>query len=156
MPTFREFKSQRPNRVLFDTLTFYNQTFGYIRLVDRQVFPKTFAGQIYTPCRMEINESQQSSMPVIDCSVKFSRLAQDFKQQLKLWRGHARITPISATYQRFDSADMNTPLKPWTLYVNDVSMDQSDVTVTLTLKNPLNNNIGRLYTPEEFPGLQNA
>ncbi|NEG85115.1 DUF1833 domain-containing protein [Pantoea agglomerans] len=156
MPTFREFKSQRPNRVLFDTLTFYNQTFGYIRLVDRQVFPKTFAGQIYTPCRMEINESQQSSTPVIDCSVKFSRLAQDFKQQLKLWRGHARITPISATYQRFDSADMNTPLKPWTLYVNDVSMDQSDVTVTLTLKNPLNNNIGRLYTPEEFPGLQNA
>lgn len=156
MPTLREFKSQRPNRILYDTLTFYNQTFGYIRLVDKQIFPKTFAGQIYTPCRMEINESQQSSTPVIDCSVKFSRLAQDFKKQLKLWKGYARITPISATYQRFDAADMNTPLKPWTLYVKDVSMDQSDVTVTLTLKNPLNNNVGRLYSPEEFPGLQNA
>lgn len=156
MPTFRQFKSQRPNRVLYDTLTFYNSVFGYIRLVDKQIFPKTFSGQIYTPCRMEIVESQQSSTPVINSTVKFSRMAQDFKQQLKLWKGASRITPISATYQRFDASDMNTPLKPWTLYVNDVSMDAKDVTVSLTLKNPLNNNIGQLYTPEEFPGLQNA
>lgn len=156
MSSFREYKSRRPNRVLYDTLTFYSEVFGYIRLVNMQIFPKTFAGQVYTPCRMEISESQQSSTPVIDCTVKFSRLAQDFKQQLKKWKGAARITPISVTYQRFDSADTGTPLKPWTLYVNDVSMDQNDVTVTLTLKNPLNNNVGRLYTPEEFPGLQNA
>lgn len=156
MPTLREYRSQRPNRVLYETLTFYNASFGYVRLVNGQIFAKTFAEQIYTPCRMEISESQQSSTPVINCSVKFSRLAQDFKQHLKKWRGTARITPISATYQRFDAADMNTPLKPWTLYVNDVSMDQNDVTVTLSLKNPLNNNVGRLYTPEEFPGLQNA
>ena len=156
MPTLREYRSQRPNRILYETMTFYSPSFGYVRLVNKQVFAKTFAGQVYTPCRMEVTESQQSSTPVIDCSVKFSRLAQDFKQKLKLWKGATRVTPISATMQRFDAADMNTPLKPWTLYVNDVSMDQSDVTVTLTLKNPLNNNIGRLYTPEEFPGLQNA
>lgn len=156
MPTLREYRSQRPNRVLYETLTFFNASFGHVRLVNKQVFPKTFAGEIYTPCRMEVTESQQSSTPVIDCSIKFSRLAQDFKQKLKFWNGAARITPISATFQRFDAADLNTPLKPWTLYVNDVSMDQSDVTVTLTLKNPLNNNVGLLYTPEEFPGLQNA
>lgn len=156
MPSFREYKSKRPNRIIYDTLTFYNESFGTIRLVDKQIFPKMFAGQVYTPCRMEIAESQQSSTPVIDCSVKFGRLAQDFKQQLKKWRGYARITPISCTYQRFDSNDMKTPLKPWTLYVSDVSMDQNDVTVSLTLKNPLNNNIGQLYTVDDFPGLQNA
>ena len=156
MPTFREFKSRRPNRILYDTITFYNPAFGYIRLVDKQIFPKTFAGEVYTPCRMEITESQQSSTPVINSTLKFARMAQDFKQQLKLWRGTGRITPISATYMRFDASDMNTPLKPWTLYVSDVSMDASDVTVSLTLKNPLNNNISQLYTPEEFPGLQNA
>ncbi|CAI0893617.1 DUF1833 domain-containing protein [Serratia grimesii] len=156
MPTLREFQSQRPNRILYNTMTFYHSTFGYIRLVNRQIYPKTFAGQVYTPCRMEVSESQQSNTPVINATVKFGRLAQDFKQQLKLWRGYSRITPISATYQRFDAADMNTPLKPWTLYVKDVSMDESDVTCSLTLQNPLNNNIAFLYNTSEFPGLANA
>ncbi len=156
MPTLREFQSQRPNRILYDTMTFYHSTFGYIRLVNRQIYPKTFAGQIYTPCRMEVSESQQSNTPVINATVKFGRLAQDFKQQLKLWRAYSRITPISATYQRFDAFDMNTPLKPWTLYVNDVSMDESDVTCSLTLQNPLNNNIAFLYNTTDFPGLANA
>lgn len=156
MPTFREYKAQRPNRILYDTMTFTSPVFGTIRLVDKQIFPKTFAGQVYTPCRMEVIESQQSSTPVIDSTVKFGRLAQDFKQQLKSWRGADRITPISATYQRFDAADMSTPLKPWTLYMSDASMGPDDVTCSLTLKNPLNNNVGALYNIEEFPGLQNA
>jgi hypothetical protein len=156
MPTLREFQSQRPNRILYDTMTFYHSTFGYIRLVNRQIYPKTFAGQVYTPCRMEVSESQQSNTPVINSSAKFGRLAQDFKQQLKQWKGYSRITPISATYQRFDAADMNTPLKPWTLYVNDTSMNEVDVTCSLTLQNPLNNNISFLYNPTEFPGLSNA
>lgn len=156
MPTFREVRSKRPNRILYDTITFSSPVFGNIRMVDKQVFPKIFAGQTYAPCRMEVIESQQSSTPVIDSSVKFGRMAQDFKQKLKRWKAHDRLTPISATYQRFDAADMNTPLKTWRLYVADVSMDADDVTCSLTLKNPLNNNVGRLYNIEEFPGLQNA
>ncbi|MGG4623965.1 DUF1833 family protein [Serratia odorifera] len=156
MPTFREFKSQRPNRILYDTMTFYHPTFGSVRLVNRQVFPKTFAGLVYTPCRMEVSESQQSNTPVINATAKFSRLADDFKQQLKLWRTYSRIVPITATYQRFDAADMNTPLKPWTLYVKDVSMDDKDVTCTLSLQNPINNNIAFLYNTTDFPGLANA
>lgn len=153
---FRQYKSQRPNRILYDAITIYSSTFGYIRLVKDQVFAKTFAGQIYQPCRMEIVESQQSSTPVIASTIKFSRLASDFKQQLKQWKAFDRIVPIQFTYQRFDAADMSTPLKPWTLFVSDISMDANDVTVSLTIKNPLNANIGILYNVEEFPGLQNA
>lgn len=156
MPTFREYKSRRPNRILYDTITIYSETFGYIRLVKDQIFAKTFAGQEYQPCRMEIADSPQSSTPVITSTVKFSRLATDFKQQLKQWKAFDRIVPIQFTYQRFDADDMNTPLKPWTLFVSDISLDASDVTVSLTIKNPLNANIGMLYNVEEFPGLQNA
>ena len=156
MQTFREIKSRRPNRILYDTITIYSATFGYIRFVADQVFPKTFAGQLYQPCRMEIAESQQSSTPVIASTVKFSRMASDFKQQLKQWKAYGRIEPIQFTRQRFDADDMNTPLKSWTLFVSDISLDANDVTVSLTIKNPLNANIGLLYNVEEFPGLQNA
>lgn len=156
MPTFREYKSKRPNRILYETITFDSAAFGTIRLVSKQIFPKTFAGNIYNPCRMEVIKSQQSSTPVIDSSVRFGRMAQDFKQQLKQWKAAGRITPISATYREFDAADMNTATQTWTLYVSDVSLDQDDVTCSLTLKNPLNNNVAYLYNTEEFPGLQNA
>ena len=77
MPTLREFQSRRPNRILYETITFYSPVFGYIRLVNNQIFPKTLGGQVYTPCRMELTESQQSNTPILDSTVKFGRLAQD-------------------------------------------------------------------------------
>lgn len=153
---FRQYKSQRPNRVLYETLTFYSPVFGYVRLVNNQIFPKALGGQVFTPCRMELTESQQSNTPILDSTVKFSRLAQDFKQKLKLWKAYDRITPISATYQQFDAADMGTAINSWTLYVSDCSMDDKDVTCSLTRINPLNRNVGQLYTVEEYPGLQNV
>jgi hypothetical protein len=156
MPTLREFQSQRPNRVLYETLTFYSPVFGYVRLVNNQIFPKTLGGQVYTPCRMELTESQQSNTPILDSMAKFSRLAQDFKQTLKQWKAYGRVTPISATYHQFDAADIDTAIKSWTLYVNDCSLDDKDVTCSLTRINPLNRNVGQPYTVEEYPGLQNV
>ncbi len=156
MPSFREFKAQRPNRILYETITFNHSTFGTIRLVANQVYPKTFAGQEYQPCRMSVVESQQSNTPLINSTVKFGRMAQDFKQKLKLWRGNSRLEPISCTYKRFDASDPNTPLKPWTLYVKSVSMDDMDVTVPVSIDNPINKNVATLFTTAEFPGLANA
>lgn len=156
MPTLREIRAQRPNRIIYETIEFSHPSFGPIRLVNNQIFPKTLGGDEYLPCRFELTESQQSGTPVIDSTLKFSRLAQDFKQQLKAWKGAGRIKPITCAYRLFDSADTATELKSWTLYIADCSMDGSDVNVSLSMTNPLNKNIAWLYDPAEWPGLVNG
>ncbi len=156
MPTYREFKAQRPNRIMYETIEFYHSTFGYVRLVRDQVFPKTLGGVEYLPCRFELTESQQSNTPVIDSTLKFSQLATDFKQHLKKWRGNSRIDPITCTIRRFDSIDIKTAVASWTLYVSDCSMDGTDVNVSLSMTNPLNRNIAHIYDPAEWPGLVNG
>lgn len=94
MPTLREFQSQRPNRIIYDTMTFSHPAFGAIRLVANQIYPKTFAGRIFSVSnggRREPAEQHAGDQ----LNGKIRALAQDFKQQLKLWRAHSRITPIS-------------------------------------------------------------
>lgn len=154
MPSLREYKQQRPIRGSYDTITFYHPSFGYVRLVDKQFFEKTLAGQVYKPARFEIEESQQSGTPVIDATVKLGRLSSDIKTLMKKWKGVSRLSPIMATRQIFDSGDTSAPMKKWTLFVKTVDVDSDAASVTLSITNPLNNNIGRLYDPVEYTGLQ--
>lgn len=136
MPSFREYKQQRPTRGLYDTITFYHPSFGYVRLVDKQFFPKTLGGQTYMPARFEIEESQQSGTPVIDATVKLGRLSSDIKALMKQWKGAARLTAITATRQIFDSGDVSVPIKSWQLYVKTVDIDADSASVTLSVTNP--------------------
>lgn len=154
MPTFRAYKQQRPTRGLYDTITFYHPSFGYVRLVNKQFFEKILGGQAYTPARFEIEESQQSGTPVIDATVKLGRLSTDVKSLMKKWKGAARLSPITATRHIFDSIDVTVPTKSWKLYVKTVDIDTDSASLTLSMTNPLNNNIGRLYDPVEYTGLQ--
>lgn len=40
------------------------------------------------------------------------------------------------------------------IYVKTVDIDADAASVTLSVTNPLNNNIGKLYDPREYTGLQ--
>lgn len=150
----REYRAQRPMRVIYETIQFSHPSFDDVFFVSLQETPKVLGGMTFLPCNFELAESQQSKTPIIDASVKFSRMAQDFKQQLKLWRSYVRMTPIVATFRLFDSADKDNPISEWSLYVKDCSLDAESVTVTLSMNNPLNKNVGQIYTMEEFTGLE--
>ncbi|QDY42235.1 hypothetical protein [Candidatus Pantoea soli] len=154
MPSFREYKQQRPTRGLYDTLTFYHPSFGYVRLVDKQFYNKTLGGVVYQPARFEVEESQQSGIPVIDVTVKLGRVSSYVKALMKQWKGASRLTAITVTRQIFDSGDVSVPIKSWQLYVKTVDIDAESASVTLSVTNPLNNNVGRLYDSREYTGLQ--
>ncbi|HFD8478285.1 TPA: hypothetical protein ACF6J0_001613 [Escherichia coli] len=94
------------------------------------------------------------ALQVIDATVKLGRLSSDIKALMKQWKGAARLTAITATRQIFDSGDVSVPIKSWQLYVKTVDIDADSASVTLSVTNPLNNNIGRLYDPTEYTGLQ--
>lgn len=154
MTTMREYRAQRPNRIFYETVTFEHPSFSTVNLVNNQHYPKTLGGIEYLPCNFEIAESQQSKTPIINATVKFTRIAQDFKQKLKDWRGYSRMTAIECTHRIFDSADMQTAIREWTLYVKDCSLDVSSVNVSLSMTNPLNKSIAKTYDPADWTGLQ--
>ncbi|MFV8932001.1 hypothetical protein [Serratia fonticola] len=153
MPTYREYKQQRPLRGLYDSLTVSHESFGDQRIVSGQFFPKTLGGAVYEPSNFEIEESQQSGTPIVDATIKLGRLASNIKTILKSWTGFSRIKPITVTRRVFDSADPSAPIKQWTLFAKSIDLDADAASMVASLTNPLNNNIGRLYDPQEYTGL---
>ena len=63
------------------------------------------------------------------------------------------MTPIQCLYQQWNAIGDASPLKDWTLYVNDISADASNVTVTAGKTNPLTLANSIIYTTKDYPGL---
>lgn len=155
MTTLAELRSRGSKRIRYETFEFNHPSFGFVRLVNDQVFEKTLGGMIFQPASFKVDESQQSKTPVIDASIQFGRLGPEFKEKLKLWRGSSRITPINAIYRVFDSLNGQL-LKSWLLYVSSAEINVDNVSCTITMSNPLNNNVSFIYEASEWTGLVNA
>lgn len=155
MTTIRELRSRGSNRKPYETFEFNHPSFGYVRLVNNQIFEKTLGEMVFQPAVFKVDESQQSKTPVITASIQFGRLGPEFKEKLKLWRGASRVSPINAIYRIYESL-AGQELKNWSLYVSDVSIDEQNVSCNITVTNPLNNNVSLIYTPTEWTGLVNA
>ena len=133
MPTLREWKERRPASDIKQTVEFYHPAFGYYRVVNNLFRPATFGGNSFEPARFSVTEH--------------------VRQTLKSWRGAARMTPIKCLYQQWNAIGDASSLKDWTLYVNDISADASNVTVTAGKTNPLTLANSIIYTTKDYPGL---
>ena len=155
MTTLRELRSRASNRILYETFEFNHPSFGFVRLVNNQMFEKTLGGMVFQPSAFKVDESQQSKTPIIAASISFGRVGPEFKDKLKIWRGSSRLSPINAIYRIFDSYDGQL-LKTWSLHVASVAIDKKNVSCDITVTNPLNSNVSLIYTTTEWTGLTNA
>lgn len=155
MPTLREWKERRPASDLKQTVTFSHSAFGTDRLVNNLFEPATFGGNAFHPTRFDFSEPAQDGTTTLNATITFAALSQDIKQRLKLWRGPARMEPITFRYDIWESIGDTKPLKTHSMYVRDVAAAAENVSTTVGMTNPLTvaNNI--IYTVDQYPGLSN-
>ncbi|MBD4644861.1 hypothetical protein GUG48_20885, partial [Xanthomonas citri pv. citri] len=115
--------------------------------------PATFGGNSFEPARFSVTEPAQDGTAVISMTITFVAATEHVRQTLKSWRGAARMTPIKCLYQQWNAIGDTASLKDWTLYVNDISADASNVTVTAGKTNPLTLANSIIYTTKDYPGL---
>lgn len=155
MPTLREWKERRPASDLKQTVTFSHSAFGIDRLVNNLFEPATFGGNLFQPTRFDFSEPAQDGTTTLNATITFAALSQDIKQRLKLWRGPARMEPITFRYDIWENIGDATPLKTYSMYVRDVSAAAENVSTTVGMTNPLTVATSIIYTVDQYPGLSN-
>ncbi|WP_220703736.1 hypothetical protein [Citrobacter braakii] len=155
MPTLREWKERRPASDLKQTVTFSHSAFGTDRLVNNLFQPASFAGSQYQPTRFDFSDPAQDGTTTLNASITFAALSQDIKQRLKLWRGPARMEPITFRYDIWENIGDTVPLKTYSMYVRDVASAAENVSVTVGMTNPLTVATNIIYTVDLYPGLSN-
>lgn len=154
MPTLREWKERRPASDLKQTVVFIHPSFGNYRVVNNLFQPAMFGGVEFEPGRFSVVEPAQDGTASPSMVITFVAASEHVRQTLKSWRGAARMTPISCVYQLWDAIGDASPMKTWSLFVQDISADSSNVTVNAGITNPLTLANPIIYTTELYPGLK--
>jgi len=156
MTTLKEWKERRPNYALIETVVFSHQSFSSpYRVATNQFSELTLGGNIYSPSSFTVTEDAQDGTASINMTVTFVSGAEDVRSIMKKWRGMARMSPISATYEIWEKPGAEFAMNYYTLYVKSITMDASNVTLTLSLTNPLTVGSNIIYKVDQYPGLMN-
>lgn len=157
MTTLKEWKENRPNYSLLETLAFTHTSFPNGYQVIKDAFSDVvIAGQTYKPSSFTVSEPEQDGTASISMTITFLMGAEDVRTIMKSWKGPLRMSPISCTYCMWASSKDSSPILTRTLYVKDVSSDATNVLVTLSLTNPLTLGTDKTYRVSEYPGLRTS
>lgn len=155
MTTLREWKEKRPNYSLLETLTFFHSSFpDSYRCIKNKFNDTQINGLTYKPSSFSVTEPAQDGTASISLTITFLMAAEEIRSILKkYWVGSARMQPISCNYQIWGSNGDESPMISYALYVKDISSDATNVTVTLSLTNPLTLGTDKIYRVSDYPGL---
>ncbi|WP_343632646.1 DUF1833 family protein [Roseateles sp.] len=143
----------------FHAITFEHPAFDApIRLVANQYQPVTLGGNVFTPAGMTIKAPDKKSDAQPKLTIAFSRekAGREFKRQMRRIAGSLALTSIAVTYEVY-LADTDAPQVTWSLFVaesNGIAFSNDQVQVTATIDNPMRRDVGPIYDPAVFTGLE--
>lgn len=143
----------------YHAVTFTHPAFdGPIRLVANQFDEVTLGGQVFTPAGMTIKQPDKKSDAQPKLTLAFSRekVGREFKRQMRLVVGAAALAPIAVNYSVY-LGDTDAPQVSWDLFVseaNGIAFANDAVQVTATIDNPMRRDVGPIYDPTVFTGLE--
>lgn len=153
MPTLREWKERRPASDLKKTIEFSHPSFGVYRVVNQLFRDSEFGGNVFQPASFSVTEPAQSGSAAVSMTITFLQGAEEVRSVLKRWRGSSRMAAITCKYQIWNAVGDETPMKTWTLFVDDAAADGTNVTVNAGKTNPLTLANHIIYTIKDYPGL---
>ena len=154
--TFWATKSPLPE---YHGIVFEHPAFeGPIRLVANQFTEVTLAGQVHTPVVMTIKQPDKKSDAQPKLTLNFARqvVGREFKRQLSKVRDAVAPAPIAVTYSVY-LGDTDTAEVVWRLFVAEsggITFSNDTVQVAATVDNPMRRDVGPIYDPSVFTGLE--
>lgn len=143
----------------YHAITFAHPSFiAPFRLVANQFAEVTLGGNVHTPVPMQVKPPDQKSDAQPKLSITFPRqvVGRQFKQQLALIASSGSRAPISVTSELYLGVT-DTPQVSWNLYAAEqggISFSTDAVQVTATDDNPMKRQVGVIYDPATFTGLE--
>ena len=143
----------------YNAITFTHPAFDApFRLVANQFAEVTLGGQAYQPAPMSIKAPDQKSDTQARLTMSFPRqvVGREFKRQLRLIQSSGSREPIAVTYAIY-LGDTTAPEMTWQLYAAEaggVQFSTDAVQVVATDDNPMRRQVGVIYDPATFTGLE--
>ncbi len=162
----KRFFNQHPPKIEhFVSLEFYHPQAGMVRFVANRYEVKYLgiepgadrdAGTIqpFQPLTMTVARPEQNGDAAARITVQLGRVGSGMRNKLKQIRDFGFLQPGEAIYREHISDDLTAPTKVYKLFVSTITIQANSVALQLEDDNPINQDISRLYTFEDFPGLE--
>lgn len=157
--TKEEFWASKSPLAEYHAITFAHPSFtAPFRLVANQFAEVTLGGNVYTPAPMSITPPDQKSDAQPKLALVFPRqvVGREFKKQLQLIAASGSRAPISVTYDLY-LGTTTAPQMSWQLYASEqggIQFSTDGVQVTATDDNQMRRQVGVIYDPTVFTGLE--
>jgi hypothetical protein len=161
----QQFFNQKPIAIIrFKTIEIWHPQIGTLRFVkdftDKQLGIESTAdrdaGQTVTfsALNFEVADPAQDDTPNALIIIQLGRVGSDVKDKLKLIKDFGFMDSVEVIYRYYLSDDLTAPAKKFKLFGGSVVLSGNNAGITAEDDNPTNQDVSRVYTYEDFPGLE--